>query len=253
MKSQNLQTLRKVIRSIIVEADDKPDEFGGDPNLYRGPDGRVYRILNPSDFDKIRVKLPDIKDLTLSDADLSSSETDTPGYFYRPSSEVLANPQMYNLTPPERVFSRTPVMNPKDGKMKPHWGVDLTLTSGTENVSAIAVADGTIFGKPTSDEVASPDATGPGNQVKIKLNDGSIVVYMHLLSVNPKIQEGVTVKANDEIGTVGRTGGSTGPHLHFEWYKQPPTSIKDNAIDPLERLRQPGYSFPFAVPIMRKY
>lgn len=40
------------------------------------------------------------------------------------------------------------------------------------------------------------------------------VLYMHLLST-PTLVPGQQVKKGDRIGTIGSTGNSTGPHLHF--------------------------------------
>lgn len=39
-------------------------------------------------------------------------------------------------------------------------------------------------------------------------------LYMHLLSA-PTLTPGQQVKKGDRIGTIGSTGNSTGPHLHF--------------------------------------
>ncbi|MFQ6119818.1 MAG: M23 family metallopeptidase, partial [Methanosarcinales archaeon] len=54
---------------------------------------------------------------------------------------------------------------------------------------------------------------GYGNVVAIK-HDGFITVYAHLKDI--KTQKGKSVNAGDTIGTVGNTGKSTGPHLHYE-------------------------------------
>ena len=53
-----------------------------------------------------------------------------------------------------------------------------------------------------------------GHTVKIDHLDGFQSIYMHM--TNYIVKEGDFVTAGQIIGYVGSTGGSTGPHLHFE-------------------------------------
>lgn len=55
---------------------------------------------------------------------------------------------------------------------------------------------------------------GYGNYVWINHGNGKETVYAHLTSV--AVSSGQYVTAGQYIGTVGTTGHSTGPHLHFE-------------------------------------
>lgn len=55
---------------------------------------------------------------------------------------------------------------------------------------------------------------GYGNYVWINHGNGKETVYAHLTSV--AVSSGQYVTAGQYIGTVGSTGHSTGPHLHFE-------------------------------------
>jgi len=53
-----------------------------------------------------------------------------------------------------------------------------------------------------------------GNRIILRHENGYQTLYGHLNSFN--VKRGQSVKAGDVIGTVGSTGKSTGPHLHFE-------------------------------------
>jgi murein DD-endopeptidase MepM/ murein hydrolase activator NlpD len=55
---------------------------------------------------------------------------------------------------------------------------------------------------------------GYGNMIIIIHPNNVQTVYAHLRSVN--VVSGQTVAQGEQIGTVGNTGRSTGPHLHFE-------------------------------------
>jgi murein DD-endopeptidase MepM/ murein hydrolase activator NlpD len=64
-----------------------------------------------------------------------------------------------------------------------------------------------------------------GNLVKIDHQNGYITLYAHCSVVIAKV--GNMVKQGDVIAKVGSTGSSTGPHLHFEIWKD------NKPVDPL--------------------
>jgi murein DD-endopeptidase MepM/ murein hydrolase activator NlpD len=65
---------------------------------------------------------------------------------------------------------------------------------------------------------------GYGNCIVINHGNGYKTVYGHLRQI--KVKEGQWVTKGEEIGIIGNTGNSTGPHLHFE------VRVNDVAIDP---------------------
>lgn len=58
---------------------------------------------------------------------------------------------------------------------------------------------------------------GYGYYVKIKHNDTFDTLYAHCSKIC--VTNGQQVKKGQVIGFVGSTGRSTGPHLHFEIWK----------------------------------
>jgi murein DD-endopeptidase MepM/ murein hydrolase activator NlpD len=56
---------------------------------------------------------------------------------------------------------------------------------------------------------------GYGNAVEVRHGNGKSTFYAHMTRIH--VKRGQHVSQGDNIGTVGSTGWSTGPHLHFEF------------------------------------
>lgn len=101
-----------------------------------------------------------------------------------------------------------------------HQGIDLSAARGTPIYAAhkgrvVYVGNG---------------FRGYGNMVLLEFNKTWATLYAHLDKIY--VQTGQSVSRGELLGTMGRTGRSTGVHLHFE-------VIKDlTPIDPLEVLPQ---------------
>jgi murein DD-endopeptidase MepM/ murein hydrolase activator NlpD len=93
--------------------------------------------------------------------------------------------------------------DPISGGTVNHPGFDLAAATGTP---VSAAARGTITH-------AGPAGTY-GNLVTVRHEHGFETRYAHLSAVD--VQVGDVVEAGQEVGKVGTTGYSTGPHLHFE-------------------------------------
>lgn len=83
-----------------------------------------------------------------------------------------------------------------------HKGIDIAANSGTNIVSSI---DGIVSVAEENSEYGK----------FIKITNGEVMtVYAHCKSL--KVKVGDRIKSGQTIATVGTTGNSTGPHLHFE-------------------------------------
>lgn len=86
-----------------------------------------------------------------------------------------------------------------------HQGVDFAAPSGTP---VVTVSEGTV--------VHAGRSGGYGNLVVVDHGGGITTYYAHLSAYAPGVVEGAKVERGQEIGQVGSTGMSTGPHLHYE-------------------------------------
>ena len=95
-----------------------------------------------------------------------------------------------------------------------HEGIDITAGTGTPIWAAAAGA-----------VIHAGWLGGYGNLVVVDHGDGLATAYAHasaiLVSVGQQVAQGET------LSTVGSTGNSSGPHLHFE------VRVNGNAVDPL--------------------
>ncbi|MBN2546710.1 MAG: M23 family metallopeptidase [Spirochaetes bacterium] len=99
-----------------------------------------------------------------------------------------------------------------------HTGIDIKCKIGTK---VACVKDGKV--------VFTGYQKVYGNFIMVKHSDNVITTYAHLDKI--EVQKNMEIKQGDYLGTVGTSGRTTGPHLHFEVTKN------GKYIDPLTFLR----------------
>ena len=113
----------------------------------------------------------------------------------------------FDLPVPGRISSTVGLRHdPIDGMVRDHKGVDIATPEGTP---VRPVASGVV--------VFSGYRQGYGNTVMVSHDDGMITLYAHN-STNLK-NAGDPVDRGSTIAFSGSTGRTTGPHLHFEAWK----------------------------------
>jgi len=96
--------------------------------------------------------------------------------------------------------------DPFTGRRAHHNGLDLSARRGTP---IMAPADGVV--------VFAGRKGGMGRMIRISHGFGYQTVYGHLDSI--QVEPGQDVHRGEQIGQLGNTGRSTGPHLHYEVHK----------------------------------
>lgn len=108
-------------------------------------------------------------------------------------------------------------------KQKFHNGVDLAAPTGTP---VYTISAGKVVH-------AAMDSRGiNGNWIKVDHGDGYSSAYLHLSAMHVSV--GQQVAAGTRLGSVGTTGRSTGPHLHFILYQN------GQEVDPMLYLAKQG-------------
>lgn len=108
-------------------------------------------------------------------------------------------------------------VNPFHKGLYEHPGVDIALPRGT---FVRTTAAGTVILIKTSDLQA-----GYGNYIDIDHGNGFVTRYAHLQDIN--VRYGQKIKKGFVIGTIGSSGGSVAPHLHYE------IIYKEKNVDPV--------------------
>lgn len=107
--------------------------------------------------------------------------------------------------------------SPTAGASTYHQGVDLAIAAGSPVYAAAA-------GKVVSTGYNSVE----GNNITVNHGNGLVTKYKHLSKIY--VSAGQSVSRGQNIGAVGSTGVSTGPHLHFE------VRVNGTAVNPLSYL-----------------
>jgi murein DD-endopeptidase MepM/ murein hydrolase activator NlpD len=115
------------------------------------------------------------------------------------------------LTPEKRSSGFGPRSAPCAGCSTNHDGVDFNPGNGTPVMS---IADGVVV-------LATENGGGLGVNVEVQHNIGGELItssYAHMQFGSIAVSVGQQVTAGQQLGLVGTTGQSTGPHLHLEMF-----------------------------------
>ena len=131
-----------------------------------------------------------------------------------------------------RLLSSTPSIAPVRGVLTDGFGGrsdPFTRQRGQHNAIDISAAPGAPVRAPADALVVKAEwANGYGNVIYLSHGYGYSTRYGHLTGFN--VRPGQRVKRGDVIGTVGSTGRSTGPHLHYE------VRLNNDPVNPLEYI-----------------
>lgn len=185
-------------------------------------------------FRAFRYSYPDTKESDYFDLDGKSLR-----------KEFLKSPIRYT-----RITSRFSHrrLHPIRKVFRPHFGVDYAAPIGTP---VQATADGTVIF--TGRKGAS------GRMIRIRHKNRFETIYLHLKSYAKGIRKGTKVMGRQEIGYVGSSGESTGPHLDYRIkrdgkYINPlafsPRPVKPLRVEFLEDFKKQAgnYSLYFEMP-----
>lgn len=118
-------------------------------------------------------------------------------------------------------------IHPIFGTRKLHTGIDVGRNTdppkSIDGAALVAAGDGEV--------IYAGSRSGYGNTVMIDHGDGVVTLYAHQQSGGITVSVGDWVLKGQRIGTVGSTGYSTGPHLHFE------VRVNGATTDPMGYLR----------------
>lgn len=101
-----------------------------------------------------------------------------------------------------------------------HKGIDIAKNLG-ESVNA--ALDGKVI-------KAGYNSGGYGNLIVLEHENNMKTYYAHLNDIY--VNQGDVIKKGDIIGSIGNTGNSTGPHLHFE------LRVNNEPVDPIKYIEQ---------------
>ncbi|MCS6870600.1 MAG: LysM peptidoglycan-binding domain-containing protein [Anaerolineae bacterium] len=145
--------------------------------------------------------------------------------------------QAVSAITPRRYFSglmglpcAAPVTSPFGTRRSYNGGALNTIHAGTDFAALPGAA---VYAPAAGVVVLAETLTVRGNAIIIDHGWGIFTGYWHLETLN--VRPGALVQAGDVIGTVGSSGRSTGPHLHWELF------VQGVQVDPLQWTRQ---SFP---------
>ncbi len=190
-----------------------PDAAPGDAALQEDAGGPVSDAVDPSDASALLAAADALRER----AHAFSLELEELADALRGRSERLA---------------ATPVQWPADGWLTSRFGYRMSPFTGRRDFHAgidIAAEIGTPVLAPATGRVAfSGRRGGFGNAIVIDHGYGIRTTYGHLQTL--KVHVGERVERGAQIATIGNTGLSTGPHLHYA------VEVSGKTVDPLDYI-----------------
>lgn len=171
---------RRWADSTVVQGDDTVWTFGEDNNLYRVVQGNTTIGV----YESVDVARREVRKWAGAQI-IQNGEIVEVINFSRPTSGRISSG-----------------FGPRWGRM--HNGIDIAASTGTP----IIASDSGVVTEVTY------EPSGYGRKVVIDHQNGYRTLYAHASRTHVRV--GQVVSAGDTIASVGSTGRSTGPHLHFE-------------------------------------
>ncbi|HCC37575.1 MAG TPA: M23 family peptidase [Treponema sp.] len=192
------------------------------PNM----DGIPYTVKKGDNLSKISVSMKVPFEVILDANDMSNDVIDVgqtlfiPGARMAPEALKLSLGEAF-LSPVRKIITSNYGWraDPFTGQQRFHSALDFRGSIGTPIKASMG---GTV-------SLVANSPRGLGNYIIINHANGYRTVYAHLSAFS--VKQGDRVNQGDKIGEVGNTGLSTGPHLHFQIYKD------GRAINPLDLLQ----------------
>jgi murein DD-endopeptidase MepM/ murein hydrolase activator NlpD len=220
--------LMKVMRSTVDQADPQSESYGKD--IYTEMfDSEIANNVSQTQSlgigDLLYRQLEQLESGAPAKSAISRKSTAAvePSQFNIPAVDSIVPDIPETSEKPSASIGAIPITSgfgirkdPLDGSMRFHNGIDMAAPAGTP---FHAVDRGTV--------VFAGMLGTFGNTVVVDHPNGDRTLYAHASRV--LVQAGQEVEPDQEIGTVGSTGRSTGPHLHFE-LRRNGESINPNEI-----------------------
>jgi murein DD-endopeptidase MepM/ murein hydrolase activator NlpD len=126
-------------------------------------------------------------------------------------------------------------MHPVLGVWKQHRGTDYSASQGTP---VRAIGDAVV--------IRAGWGNGYGNVLELRHRNGYVTRYGHLRGFASGVRVGTRVTIGETIASVGSTGLSTGPHLHFEVLvegvqRDPRVALRNRGGEPIPARERPDF------------
>lgn len=227
-ENEALESHKVILASRLQASADRIDQLkSANKDLYEklfettletgGNDSRTFKeeilTANSSSFAKWMTSV-------VEKSEMVSAQAKTNNYYFSESASIekhelriLKNlptiPPIQNFEVDRLVSGFGRRINPFHKGLDSHEGADIAATIGT---NVLASGPGVIANIGQSNMLA-----GYGNYIEIDHGKGIVTRYAHLAEI--KIRYGQRVTKGQIIATVGSTGGSIAPHLHYELIK----------------------------------